>query len=70
MRIQLPSWVYRNLELFKNCALPNTKYTKEQLVDHLSHRMKRNVRIRSAIFKQFNLRNHKITETTYYVAEL
>lgn len=72
MRIQLPEWVYRNLNNYGNCALPKTKYTKEQLIDHLSYKMKRNVRIRSATFTHFTEHGTdcKGIDVKYYVAEL
>lgn len=69
-KIQLPEWVYRNLDLYGNCALPDTKYTTHQLYKHLVHRTGKRIRIRPAIFKQFNPRTHKTLETTYYVAEI
>lgn len=71
-KIQLPEWVYRNLNKYGNCALPKTKYSSEQLRKHLTHWAGKAVRIRSAIFTHFTEHgtDSKGFDVKYYVAEI
>ena len=53
MKKVLPSWVYRNLEEYGNCALPNDccGMDEKALESHLSQVMKTKIKVRVAYFK-------------------
>ena len=53
MKIVLPKWVYKNLDKFGNCALPNVcnEMNKRDLEKHLSKVMGVKVEVRVAHFK-------------------
>ena len=71
-KISLPDWVYRNLNDFGNCALPNdcNDIPKERLEKHLSEKMGRPIVCRLADFVKVESTAKKLEiNQHYYIAE-
>lgn len=71
-KISLPDWVYRNLNDFGNCALPNdcNDIPKERLEKHLTEKMGRPIKCRLADFVKVESTAKKLEiNQHYYIAE-
>lgn len=70
--IVLPNWVYRNLNRFGNCALPDVcnKMNTTSLKQHLSRKMGFKVNIREAIFidsDKYGVSDQRATKEKHYL---
>ena len=73
MKINLPAWVYDNLDVYGNCALPNKCLTmnKEELIANLENATGTKITLRRCEFKhcEDNTITKEKRKTFYLVAE-
>jgi len=52
-KIQVPNWVFDNLEAFDNCALPNEcmDMDREELKNYLEEHTGKKIRLRESLFE-------------------
>ena len=71
-QIKLPEWVYKNLEDYGNCALPNwcNDIEKKDLEKHLSEKTGLKIVLRDADFVKVESTSKKLEiNQHYYIAE-
>lgn len=71
-KINLPKWVFKNLNDYGNCALPNecNDIPKEELELYLSEKAGRNIKVRQAGFVKTESAAKKLEiNCYYYIAE-
>lgn len=66
-----PNWVYKCLEDYGNCALPNSvmDYDRDFLIKHFEKETGRPVRIRQAMFPFYDNSQNLVEEKPYLIAE-
>ena len=68
-KIKLPEWVYRNIDEYGNCALPNEclEMDADLLVAHLREKSGRPITLRKCEFIDSDLKTYKREKISEYL---